>query len=217
VAGDPWLYRVARLLLVPAARLYGRFDVHGAGHLPSSGPALIVANHPSDIDPILVALPLPRTLHFMTDAVQFDRPFVGWCIRRLGAFPVHRGAFARDALQHALALLRRGHVVAVFPEGEVHSDAVGEFEAGVAFLAEKSGAPVVPVAIAGADGLPAGSEWRELPALLRRRRALLSRWRSRPNIRMAVGPSLCLVAGERHDYRLHAARLGRLIDDLRAA
>jgi 1-acyl-sn-glycerol-3-phosphate acyltransferase len=88
---------------VPAAQLYGRFEVDGPGRLPSSGQALIVANHPSDIDPILVALPVLRTLHFMTDARQFDRSFVGWCVRRLGAFPVRRGIFARDALEHGPA------------------------------------------------------------------------------------------------------------------
>ena len=207
VAADPWLYTVGRLLLVPAAHLYGRFEVHGAGRLPSSGPALIVANHPSDIDPILVALPFPRTLRFMADAVQFDRPFVGWCIRRLGAFPVRRGAFAREALQTALELLDRGEVVAVFPEGDVYADGLHEFEAGVAFLAEKSGAPVIPVAITGAEDAVRGRWWRELPG----------GWRRRPRLHVEVGPALCLLVGRHRDYRRQAADLGTMIDRLRAA
>lgn len=62
VPGDPWLYAVARLLLVPAARLYGRFRVTGRENLPRSGPAIVVADHPSDIDPILLGVALPRPL-----------------------------------------------------------------------------------------------------------------------------------------------------------
>ena len=207
VATDPWLYTVGRLLLVLAAHLYGRFAVDGAGRLPSSGPALIVANHPSDIDPILVALPFPRTLRFMTDAVQFDRTFVGWCIRRLAAFPVRRDAFARDGLRTALESLDRGEVVVVFPEGDVYADGLHKFEAGVAFLAEKSGAPVVPVAITGAEDILHGRWWRDLPG----------GWRRRPRLHLAVGPALCLVARARRDYRRQADDLGTLIDGLRAA
>jgi 1-acyl-sn-glycerol-3-phosphate acyltransferase len=205
VATDPWLYVVARLLLVPAARLYGRFEVLGAGRVPASGPALIVANHPSDIDPILVALPLPRTLRFMADSPQFDRAFVGWCIRRLGAFPVQRNGFGRDAVQTALELLRRGEIVAVFPEGDVHADGIHAFESGAAYLAEKSGAPVIPMAITGAEGVLRGRWWRELPA----------GWARRPHVRVSIGEPLRLGADVR---RRHAAatHLGELVARLRA-
>ena len=51
VPGDPWLYAVARPLLVSATRLYGRFRVTGQEHVPASGPLLVVADHPSDADP----------------------------------------------------------------------------------------------------------------------------------------------------------------------
>ena len=204
-AADPWLYTVGRLLLVPAAHLYGRFAVDGAGRLPSSGPALIVANHPSDIDPILVALPPAPCASWPTPCSS--TAFVGWCIRRLGAFPVRRGAFAREALQTALDLLDRGEVVVVFPEGDVYADARHEFEAGVAFLAEKSGAPLTPVAITGAADVLRGRWWRELPGS----------WRRRPPVHVAVRPALCLLAGRRHDYGRQAEDLGATIDGLRAA
>ena len=204
VATDPWLYTVARLLLTPAARLYGRLEVVGAGRLPSSGPAIVVANHPSALDPILLALPLSRTLHFMTDAAQFRRPFVGWCIRRLGAFPMDREGLGRDGLVTALELLRRGEVVAMFPEGEVHPWGMQAFEEGAAYLAVRSGAPIVPMVIDGAEQVLPGRWWRHLPA----------GWRSRPAVRVLAGAPVYLAPGG-PDRRAAASRLGELVARLR--
>jgi 1-acyl-sn-glycerol-3-phosphate acyltransferase len=157
VPGDPWLYAFARALLVTAVRVYGRFCVFGAGNLPATGPAIVVANHPSDVDPILLGVALPRTLHFMADVVQFRRGFVGPVIERLAAFPIHKGEADRAALQQALSLLAAGKVVAVFAEGDMYRRAAPTaFRTGVAFLAARSGAPVVPVAISGAERIWAG-------------------------------------------------------------
>jgi 1-acyl-sn-glycerol-3-phosphate acyltransferase len=154
---DPWLYAVARALLVPLVRLYGRVSFEGAGNLPAAGPAIVVANHPSDVDPVLIGVMFPRHLHFMADIVQFRRGFVGPVIRRLGAFPIHKGRADREALEMALALLNDGKVVTLFGEGDMfHRSDPAPFHTGVAFLAVHSGAPVVPVAIAGAERL-----WRD--------------------------------------------------------
>jgi 1-acyl-sn-glycerol-3-phosphate acyltransferase len=152
VPGDPWLYAFARVLLIGAITVYGRFRAQGACQLPASGPAIVVANHPSDVDPILLAVSFPRTLHFLADAVQFRRGFVGPVIRRLGAFPIDKGSADRHALQTALDLLRHGEVVAVFPEGDLYRQAEPElFRPGIGFLAARSGAPVIPVFIGGAE------------------------------------------------------------------
>jgi 1-acyl-sn-glycerol-3-phosphate acyltransferase len=157
VPGDPWLYVFARVLLVGAVTVYGRFRAEGAGELPASGPAIVVANHPSDVDPILLAVSFPRTLHFMADVVQFRRGFVGPVIRRLAAFPIDKGSPDRRSLETALDLLRRGEVVAVFPEGDLYRQAEPEpFGPGIGFLAARSGAPVIPVRITGAERIWAG-------------------------------------------------------------
>ena len=157
VRDDPWLYAVARILLVPLVLVYGRFSVVGAAHVPARGPVLVVANHPSDVDPILVAIAVRRPLRFMADAVQFRRGFVGTVIRLLGAFPVHLDRPDVTAVRQALALLEAGEAVAIFPEGDVvRQSRPGAFHRGVGLLAERSGAPVVPVAIAGAERL-----WRD--------------------------------------------------------
>jgi 1-acyl-sn-glycerol-3-phosphate acyltransferase len=157
VPGDPWLYAFARVLLVTATRLYGRVRIAGARNLPATGPAIVVANHPSDVDPILIRVALPRTFHFIADVVQFRRGFVGPVIRRLAAIPVHKGVPDRAALEQALGVLAAGEVVAVFAEGDVYRRAeASTFHRGVAFLAVRSGAPVVPVAVVGAEQIWAG-------------------------------------------------------------
>jgi 1-acyl-sn-glycerol-3-phosphate acyltransferase len=161
VAGDPWLYAVARVLLVAAVAAYGRVRVHGAGHLPAAGPAIVVANHPSDVDPILLGVAFPRTLHFLADVVQFRRGFVGPVIDRLAAIPIHKGKPDRAALQRALALLASGEVIVVFAEGDLYrQEGPAAFRSGVSFLGARSGAPLVPVAICGAERLWSGRRLR---------------------------------------------------------
>ena len=157
VPGDPWLYAFARVLLVTAVRVYGRFCEVGAGRLPAAGPAIVVANHPSDVDPILLGVTFPRTLHFVADVVQFRRGFVGPVIERLAAIPLHKGQPDRAALDRALWVLGSGGVVAIFAEGDLYRrEDPAAFNAGVGLLAVRSGAPVVPVAITGAERLWSG-------------------------------------------------------------
>ena len=148
---DPPLFKVGRVVCSCALLAYGRFTQTGLHNLPAQGAAIVAANHPSDLDPALVGASFPRTLRFMAAEKEWDRRFVGRCIRRLGAFPVRRGSVDRDALRVALNLLARGEVVALFPEGDNYADGPRPFESGVGFLAAKSGAPVIPCAITGAQ------------------------------------------------------------------
>jgi len=170
VEDDPPLYKVARGLLTSGLRLYHRYELSGVEHLPDSGPAIVVSNHPSDFDPIILGVAFARPLHFMADVVQFRRGFVGRVIPHLGAFPVSKGAADRAALRAALDLLRAGEVVALFPEGDLFTDdALHPFEPGIGYLAAASGAPVVPAAITGAHGIAD------------------RRWLSWPTVRLTVG------------------------------
>ena len=195
VPGDPWLYAVGRVLMVAAVRAYGRFRVAGAGDLPATGSAIVVANHPSDVDPILLAVALPRTIYFLADAVQFRRGFVGPVIARLGAIPVHQGAPARAALERALSLLAEGKVIGIFAEGDLHRRAKpAAFHNGVAFLAVRSGAPVVPVAISGAERIYAEGRLH---------------W---PRVRLTVGRPITFGGGQRGK-----AAYVRMAEELREA
>ena len=193
VPSDPPLYKFARALLVTCARLYGRYSVGGADNLPVTGPAIVVSNHHSDIDPIILGIGVPRTLHFMADAVQFRRAFVGRCIKRLAAFPIAKGQADLESMRTALRLLEAGEVVTLFPEGDMFADGrFRPFGRGVGFLALRSGAPVVPAAINGAVGVPD------------------RRWLRRPPVRLTVGEPLDLsdIAGQgRAAYAEAAARV----------
>jgi 1-acyl-sn-glycerol-3-phosphate acyltransferase len=201
VRGDPPLYTFARGLLVSTARLYGRFEASGTDWLPQAGPAIVVANHPGDIDPIILGIGFPRTLHFMADAVQFRRAFVGRVIPRLAAFPVHRGRPDREALRTALGLLAAGEVVALFPEGDMYTDGVlHPFEPGVGFLALNSGAPIVPAALTGSFGI------RD------------ERWLHWPTIRLTVGSPVDVsdIDGNGHAaYEVVAERVEAVVRELR--
>ncbi len=191
--GDPWLYTVARLVLVPAVRLYGRFTCAGTFNLPATGPAIVVANHHSSLDPILLGVSFPRPLHFMADVVQFRRGFVGPVITRLGAFPVNKGRPDRAALDRGLELLGAGEVIALFPEGDLFNDGrLREFGRGLGFFALRSGAPVIPVGITGADGV-----WRD------------GRLRRAP-IRLVVGPPVDLAGLEGTGARAYAEAAERV-------
>lgn len=125
------------------------FRVEGLERLPS-GPAILVANHPSALDPLFLAAAVPERLLFLAAAEFLVLPAVGWAMRTYGCIPVRRGEVDSAAVRGALLALEGGRKVAVFPEGRVtpHPDGRTGLR-GAALLASRAGVPVVPVAIAG--------------------------------------------------------------------
>ena len=189
VPSDPLLYKFARGLLTSTLRLYRRYEATGVWHLPATGPAIVVSNHPSDFDPIILGVAFPRPLHFMADVTQFERGFVGRVIPHLGAFAVRKGEPDRDGLHTAFELLAAGEVVALFPEGDIYVDGtMHPFERGIGYLAAASGAPVVPAAITGSYALTDG------------------RWLRWPTIRLTVGEPVDLDGVEGRSHIAHARR-----------
>lgn len=124
----------------------------GIDKFPRKGPVIVAANHVSNWDPAIVAISLPRPVHFMAKVELFNNRFLGKILTILHAFPVKRGSADRKAIRHALYVLEQGQVLGIFPEGarkKVKPDV--KVQAGVAMLALKSGAPVVPVACIGTE------------------------------------------------------------------
>ncbi len=137
--------------LLPAARLLTRFDHHGAENLPAPGGALIVANHISNYDPVVLGAFLVmngRWPHWLAKKEIFDVPVVGWVARHADQIPVNRKAPGPEILAHARRALAQGMTLVMYPEGTITGDPlhwpmVGH--TGAARLAMETGVPVIPV------------------------------------------------------------------------
>lgn len=151
-------YALMKLVSALVARILFRLETRGAEHLPRSGPALLVANHVSFLDPLVVGAAAPRQLHFMAKAELFRIPLLGLMIRRLHVLPVRRDESDPAALRAALRALEGGHALLVFPEGTRGEEGtLLKGRAGAGLLALLSGAPVIPVYIEGSGrAMPRG-------------------------------------------------------------
>jgi len=149
---NPFVYGVFRLIFVPLLRLVFGLTVEGADKIPATGPVVIVPNHKSFWDAFFVAVPVRRRVHFMGKAELFQGRF-GRLFLALGGFPVRRGESDAETLETARAILARGDVLALFPEGTRVPDpeALGTPRRGAARLAIEAGAPMVPAAITGTE------------------------------------------------------------------
>jgi 1-acyl-sn-glycerol-3-phosphate acyltransferase len=192
VGGSRWLAR-------SLGRGLTRLVITGTENLPAGG-VLLAVNHASYLDGPLLYGALPRPGTFLVKAEVF-RGVVGWYLHKIGQIPVRRGVAEREPLVTALAVLAEGGIVGIFPEGTRRADATEssallEVRHGIAYLALRSGCPVVPVACLGTERvLPRG---RALPA-----------WR-RP-VTVAFGPPLP-VATERPTRQAIAVTATRIRD-----
>ncbi|MDQ0285683.1 1-acyl-sn-glycerol-3-phosphate acyltransferase [Desulfofundulus luciae] len=147
-------YRFARAVCRVILAFIRRWEVVGTHHLPRSGGVLVVSNHVSYWDPVVVGCALDRQVHFIAKAELFRIPLLGPVIRALGAFPVRRGGGDRQAIRRALELLKQGRVVGIFPEGtRSKSGELLEPHLGAAMLALRAKVPVLPVAVLNTRGV----------------------------------------------------------------
>jgi len=129
------------------------FRIRGFGQnkIPDEGGVLMVANHQSYLDPVLIGVCTRRALHPMARDTLFKNHFFAWLIRSIGAFAVRRGQFDMGAVREAIKRLRDGHVVLVFPEGTRTRDgSIAEFRPGITLISRRANAPILPVVIDGA-------------------------------------------------------------------
>jgi len=145
------LYSIGRVLFTLYFRLFYRLKVIGRENIPSSGPLLLCANHPTALDMFLIAAMVPRRrVHYMAKAELFRNRFLAWIIRSLGAFPVSRGKGDVGSVKTVYRLLKSGKIVGMFPEGtRTRKKDPNKRKPGIALFALHSGAPVMPVAIKG--------------------------------------------------------------------
>lgn len=162
-----WLVTGCRAVGSRLARLLFRVSVEGGWHVPRTGPVLLAGNHSGFVDGPLVFLLAPRPPALLAKAEIFIGPFTA-LFDGLGQIPVHRGQPDRAALKRGLAELAAGRVLGVFPEGTRGSGQFDEITDGLAYLALRSGAPVVPIAVLGTKAAwPRGSRPPKLRAPVR--------------------------------------------------
>jgi len=149
----------AKALTWMVFKFLSRSKFNGRENIPAKGPVIVVANHLHWLDPPLLGIVVKRKLVFMAKEELFKSWFMRYVMRSYGAFPVRRGGVDRKALRDAEHVLEQGLALAIFPEGRRSENAqLVVAYSGAALLAVRSGAPVLPVAIAGTEIL----EWSTL-------------------------------------------------------
>jgi 1-acyl-sn-glycerol-3-phosphate acyltransferase len=160
-------YQLSRLIAGPFLRGLWRPRIIGAEHVPDSGGAILASNHLSVMDSVFLPLMLDRPVTFAAKSEYFtsNRPglrLMGLYLRATGQLSVDRAGprAAQDMLEGALALLGRGELFGIYPEGTRSPDGrLYRARPGVGWLALKSGLPVIPVAMIGTDHvLPPGQK-----------------------------------------------------------
>ena len=145
------LSRIILKLLIAANRLYCRLmfrvNIPSTPPLPTSGPVLLVSDHSSLTDPVVLFATADRPIRFLMAREFYDLPSLHWLFRLTGCIPVSRGHFEVGPVRAMLHALTEGDVVGIFPEGGINRYRKEEGYEGIGFVALKSGAPVVPASI----------------------------------------------------------------------
>jgi 1-acyl-sn-glycerol-3-phosphate acyltransferase len=189
-------YRVAMAVCVPLVSVWGRLEVDGLELLPRSGPTLVVANHDSQTDPIAVGVAARRRRQIRALAKKslWDKPGLGRVLDGMGQIPIERAAGDSGALVNAIAALRRGSCIGVFPEGTISVGRKLRARSGIGRLALE--VPEARLVCATVEGTPA-----------------IARFPQRPHIRVRFFEP---ASGQTDPSETAAALSQRLLDELRA-
>ena len=146
------LYRIFRFLLTILCKIFFGLEVCGKEFIPKRGGFVLVSNHASLLDPILLGVSCPRILNFAAKDSLFSNPLFAVLLRRVGAFPIKRWSADLSAVRESVRRLKEGRGLVVFPEGTRSTDnQIKDLSAGFIFLAHKAGVPVVPARIYGSS------------------------------------------------------------------
>ena len=145
-----WGHRLTNLF----CKVIGDLEGCGVNHIPTEGGVLIVSNHISLLDPVIVGSAANREIHFMARSNVFGIPGLGALISTFNAYPVNRGKPDLGALRKTVSLLKDGNVVLMFPEGTRSFDGnLGKAHDGACFIAHRANVPTIPVFHTGAEKL----------------------------------------------------------------
>ncbi|HUS39531.1 MAG TPA: lysophospholipid acyltransferase family protein [Pirellulales bacterium] len=124
--------------------------VHGREHEPPGGSALVLSNHESHLDPVVVCCSFQRRLNFLARSSLFQFPPLRWFLLSVDSIPIEREGMGMSGLKETLRRLKRQEMVLIFPEGTRSRDgSIGKLKLGFCMLARRASVPLVPVGIAG--------------------------------------------------------------------
>jgi 1-acyl-sn-glycerol-3-phosphate acyltransferase len=154
------LYSFVRGFAAVVARLYLRMSMEGTEHLPANGPFILSPVHRSNLDTPLVGPVTKRRMRYMGKDSMWKYGASAWFFTTMGGFPVHRGSADRQALRACQAVIERGEPLVMFPEGTRQEGPVVEhLYDGPAYVACRTGAPIIPVGLGGtARAWPKGAK-----------------------------------------------------------
>jgi len=144
-------FNLVRWIPIAYFKIFHRIEFHGSENIPATGPVIIASNHISYYDPVIVGTGIYRDIEFMAWDKLFTIPILRSVIRFFGAFPVDSSGADKGAYVNALRALFKRKALIIFPEGERSSDGkVNNLKSGIARMALKTNARIVPVTIVGA-------------------------------------------------------------------
>lgn len=158
-------YRIAMAVCVPMVSLWGRLEVEGVDVLPRSGPVLVVANHDSQTDPLAVGVAARkrRQIRALAKRSLWDKPGLGRVLDGMGQIPIERAGGDAGALVNAVAALRRGSCIGVFPEGTISCGRRLRARSGIGRLALE--VPEARLVCATVQGTPAFARFPQRPRI----------------------------------------------------
>lgn len=147
-----WVWYISQVVVGIFFGIWLRFRAYGVERLPATGGALLLGNHSSFIDPLLIGLPLKRPISFLARDTLFPVPVIGWMLRHTYVMPLNRDGGSSAAIRETLRRMEQGFLVGLFPEGTRSPDGtLGPFKPGFAALVRRTDLPIIPVGIAGAN------------------------------------------------------------------
>lgn len=165
---SPFFYGLVKLSMRWFFGIYNSMVVVGRQHHPETGSYMIVANHLSVLDGIILGVSTPRRISIMVKKEAFSKTVSDWFLRKTYAFPVDRDRPEPTAIKRALNILKDGDVLAIFPEGKRnHNGLVIPFKPGAIRFAIKRKVPIIPAFIANAHRIVPAEAWFPRPYQLK--------------------------------------------------
>ncbi len=146
------VYWTIRFFVAFCFRIIFPMQVRGKENIPKEGPFILASNHRSYLDPMVLPVSCPRKMGFVAKEQLFQKFFLGFILKHLGAFPIRRNTSDIRAIKEIFKRLKAGCPILIFPEGTRAAKAKKqEVQSGVGMLAVRSRLPVIPVFVQGTD------------------------------------------------------------------